>query len=64
MQGESLSNHEKFWVTIHLALGTVYPETGSKNKRMIHWDMICDLKHETEIRIDGALAYSEGKFHT
>lgn len=31
---------------------------------MIYWDMNCDLKHESEIRIDGTLAYSEGKFHT
>lgn len=55
---------EKIGGTIHLALGAGYPETGSKNKSMIHWDMICDLRHDSEIRVDGTLAYSEGKFHT
>ncbi|HIC95127.1 TPA: aminopeptidase, partial [Candidatus Bipolaricaulota bacterium] len=35
---------EKIGRTIHLALGKGYPETGSKNNSVIHWDMVCNLR--------------------
>ena len=35
---------EKIGRTIHLALGKGYPETGSKNSSVIHWDMVCNLR--------------------
>ncbi len=51
---------EKIGGTIHLALGAGYPETGSKNKSGLHWDMLCDMAH-SEIHLDGELFYKDGK---
>lgn len=53
---------EKIGGTFHMALGAGYPETGSKNKSSIHWDMICDLRTDSEIRVDGELFYKNGQF--
>jgi aminopeptidase len=44
---------EKIGGTIHLALGSSYPETGGKNKSSIHWDMIKDLREEGAIYMNG-----------
>ncbi|MFC1996726.1 aminopeptidase [Chloroflexota bacterium] len=52
---------EKIGGTIHLAVGSGYPETGSKNKSGIHWDMLCDMTH-AEMAADGELFYLDGKF--
>jgi aminopeptidase len=53
---------EKTGGSFHMALGAGYPETGSINQSMIHWDMICDLRHDSEIRADGELIYKDGRF--
>jgi aminopeptidase len=53
---------EKIGGTFHMALGAGYPETGSRNKSSIHWDMICDLRTDSEILVDGELFYKNGKF--
>lgn len=53
---------EKIGGTFHMALGAGYPETGSLNKSAIHWDMICDLRKESEIKVDGELFYKNGMF--
>ena len=53
---------EKIGGTFHMALGAGYPETGSKNKSAIHWDMICDLRTDSEILVDGELFYKNGGF--
>jgi aminopeptidase len=53
---------EKIGGTIHVALGSGYPETGSKNKSAIHWDMICDMRGGGEIQVDGDLIYKDGRF--
>ena len=53
---------EKLGGTFHMALGSGYPETGSKNKSMIHWDMICGMKDDSEIVLDGEVIYKNGKF--
>ena len=53
---------EKIGGTFHLALGAGFPETGSKNESAIHWDMLCDIKEDSEIRVDGELLYKDGKF--
>lgn len=53
---------EKIGGTFHMALGAGYPETGSKNKSAIHWDMICDLRNESEILADNQLFYKNGQF--
>jgi aminopeptidase len=53
---------EKIGGTFHMALGAGYPETGSHNKSAIHWDMICDMRKDSEILVDGELFYKNGQF--
>ena len=53
---------EKIGGTIHMAIGTGYPETGSKNRSAVHWDMICDMRNDSEIHVDGDLLYKNGEF--
>jgi len=53
---------EKIGGTFHMALGAGYPETGSHNKSSIHWDMICDLRTDSEILVDGEVFYKNGEF--
>ena len=55
---------EKIGGSFHTALGAGYPETGSVNKSQIHWDMICDMKTDSEILVDGEVLYKNGKFLT
>jgi aminopeptidase len=52
---------EKIGGTFHMALGAGYPETGAKNRSSIHWDMICDMRQDAEIVIDGDLFYKNGQ---
>ncbi|MFW6105041.1 MAG: aminopeptidase [Chloroflexota bacterium] len=52
---------EKIGGTIHLALGKGYPESGSKNKSAIHWDMVCDLRDGGEVSVDGTVFLKDGK---
>ncbi len=52
---------EKIGGTIHVALGKAYPETGGKNSSAIHWDMVCDLRKDGEVRVDGTLFLKDGK---
>lgn len=53
---------EKIGGSFHMALGAGYPETGSKNTSQIHWDMICDMREDAEISVDGEVLYRNGKF--
>ena len=54
---------EKMGGTVHLALGSGYPETGSKNESSIHWDILKDMKSpDSKILLDGDLIYKEGKW--
>jgi aminopeptidase len=53
---------EKLGGSFHMALGAGYPETGSKNKSVIHWDMICGMQKDAEILLDGEVVYKNGKF--
>jgi aminopeptidase len=53
---------EKIGGTVHMALGTGFPETGSQNRSAIHWDMICDLRQGGEVWVDGVLFARDGKF--
>lgn len=53
---------EKLGGTFHIALGMGYPETGSLNTSIIHWDMICDMRKDSEIRVDGVVFYRDGEF--
>jgi aminopeptidase len=53
---------EKIGGTIHIALGSGYPETGSSNQSAIHWDMICDMREDSSILVDGTPVYQNGEF--
>ena len=53
---------EKIGGTIHVAIGLGFPETGSKNKSSLHWDMVCDLRKNGEVYADNELIYKNGKF--
>ncbi len=53
---------EKIGGSFHLAVGSGYLETGSKNESAIHWDMICDMRDGGEIVVDGDLLYKDGAF--
>ncbi len=53
---------EKIGGSFHMALGAGYPETGSKNRSIIHWDMICGMKEDAEILVDGEVVYKNGEF--
>ena len=52
---------EKMGGTVHLALGASYPETGGVNSSALHWDMVCDLRHNGEVWVDDALFLKDGK---
>lgn len=58
----SILYDEKIGGTIHMAVGKGYPETGSKNDSAVHWDMICDMRNDSEIHVDGELFYKNGQF--
>ncbi len=53
---------EKIGGTIHLAIGAGYPETGSKNISALHWDMICDMREDSSITVDGEVVFQDGQF--
>jgi aminopeptidase len=53
---------EKIGGTIHLAIGSGYPETGSTNNSGLHWDMVCDMRKKAELYADDELIYKNGKF--
>jgi len=53
---------EKIGGTMHVALGAGYPETGNTNRSAIHWDLIWDMQHDSEILIDGSVVYRDGAF--
>jgi aminopeptidase len=53
---------EKIGGTVHLALGTAYPESGGTNRSALHWDLICDLRSRSEVYADGELVYRDGRF--
>ena len=53
---------EKIGGSFHLALRAGYPETGSQDKSIIHWNMICDLRQDAEIKVDGEVVYRDDQF--
>ena len=59
---KSILFDEKIGGSFHMAVGSGYPETGSHNKSSIHWDFICDVRQDSEIRVDGELLYKDGSF--
>ena len=59
---KSMLFDEKMVGTVHMALGMSIPESGGTNKSPVHWDMLKDMKHDSEIYADNELFYKNGKF--
>jgi aminopeptidase len=56
---------EKIGGTVHLALGSSYPETLGTNKSALHWDLILDMRAPAgggRILLDGAVFAENGRF--
>lgn len=53
---------EKINSSIHLAVGTGFPETKSQDESVIQWDMICDIRDGGVLEIDGEQVYKNGNF--
>jgi aminopeptidase len=53
---------EKIAGTVHLALGSSYPETGGLNRSALHWDLICDLRKGGRLTVDGEVLIRDGSF--
>ena len=53
---------EKIGGTVHMAVGSGYPETGSTNQSAIHWDLICDLREGGQVTVDGEPFLVDGRF--
>jgi aminopeptidase len=55
---------EKIGGTMHVALGSGFPQAGGSNSSGLHWDLICDLRAEGEVYADGELIWKAGRFLT
>ncbi|RLF59510.1 MAG: aminopeptidase [Thermoplasmata archaeon] len=53
---------EKIGGTIHLAVGSGYPETGSINESSLHWDMVIDMRKNASVFADEECIYKNGSF--
>jgi aminopeptidase len=53
---------EKLGGTVHMALGKAYPESGGTNESALHWDLVCDLRGDSEVFADGEVVYRNGEF--
>lgn len=52
---------EKILGTVHLALGRSYQESGGVNESVIHWDLICDLRQDGVVTVDGEPFLESGR---
>lgn len=59
---KSILYDEKIGGSFHLAVSAGFPECLSQNKSRIHWDLICDIREDSEILVDGELFYKDGQF--
>ncbi len=59
--GETLFD-EKIGGTCHMALGMAFPEAGGTNPSGVHWDMVCDLRRQSQVFGDGELIFENGRF--
>jgi aminopeptidase len=51
---------EKMEGTIHLAVGTGFPQIGGTNTSGVHWDMVKELRHGGRIELDGEVVQENG----
>ena len=53
---------EKIGGTMHVALGASFDDLGGRNKSVLHWDLVCDLRADGEVYADGELVWRAGRF--
>lgn len=53
---------EKMYGTIHLAVGAGLPFIGGKNRSVVHWDMVKDLRNGGRIECDGEVVQQDGEW--
>jgi aminopeptidase len=53
---------EKIGGTVHMAVGTSYPESGGKNESAVHTDLVCDLRLGGKLEVDGIVMQEDGRF--
>jgi aminopeptidase len=53
---------EKMEGTIHLAVGTGFPQIGGTNTSGVHWDMVKDLRAGGRIELDGRVVQENGEW--
>jgi aminopeptidase len=51
---------EKMEGTIHLAIGTGFPQLGGLNRSSVHWDMVKELRQGGRIELDGKVVQENG----
>ena len=51
---------EKMEGTIHLAIGTGFPQLGGQNTSAVHWDMVKELRNGGRIDLDGTVVQENG----
>jgi aminopeptidase len=52
---------EKIGGTVHMAIGSGYPDSGSTNRSAIHWDLISDLRQGGTVTVDGEVFLQDGR---
>jgi aminopeptidase len=53
---------EKIGGTVHMAIGNGYPDTGSRNKSALHWDLISDIRQGGRVTVDGEDFLVNGRY--
>ncbi len=53
---------EKIGGTVHMAVGTAYPESGGVNESAVHTDLVCDLRLGGKLELDGEVMQEDGRF--
>jgi aminopeptidase len=53
---------EKIGGTVHMAVGTSYPESGGQNESAVHTDLVCDLRLGGKLEVDGVVMQEDGRF--
>jgi aminopeptidase len=53
---------EKMEGTIHLAIGTGFPQLGGLNRSAVHWDMVKELRNGGRIELDGEVVQESGQW--
>ena len=53
---------EKMDGTVHVAVGTGFPDLGGTNVSTVHWDIVKDLRSDGRIFLDGELVQENGRW--